>query len=270
MTSGRGASTHIPRAPIAVCFGGGGGYAYGFNMGIAEGLLDGGIDISAWPMIGTSAGAHAVASISGGHRFADLAPQWSRLGETIKRPFWIRASDLSEACYSGDPIGGPRGGVAVRMVSYRRHILWADEVSPVDYSAASSTVFPVARPHRIEGRRYIDGGFRSAASIDLAPSADLLLAVTAFADRRQGILGRAGRWQATREIPKWERRTGGSVIHIGPTDTMTEIEMRGIRALGDIEIGRVIHELARPLGLRLAEQLRADHPQLLTAGDRMN
>ena len=258
-----------PRVPIAVCFGGGGGYAYGFNMGVAEGLLDAGIDIGAWPMIGTSAGSHAVASLAHRHRFDDLAPEWSALGQTITRPFWIRASDLSEACYAGDPLGGPYGGVAVRMLTYRRRILWADEVSAVDYTAASSTVFPAARPHKIDGRRYIDGGFRSAASADLAPAADLLLLMTAFADPRQGILGRAGRWQARREIPKWERRHGGRVIHVGPTDAMTEIQMRGIRALGDIEIGRAVYELARPLGRSLADRLRADHAGLLAACDKM-
>lgn len=257
------------RVPIAVCFGGGGGYAYGFNMGVAEGMLDSGIDIRRWPMIGTSAGSHAVASIAHGHRFSELAPEWSALGEKITRPFWIRASDLSEACYANDPLGGPHGGVAVRMSTFRRRILWADEVTAVDYTAASSTVFPAARPHKIDGRRYVDGGFRSAASADLAPAADLLLLITAFADRRQGVLGRAGRWQARREIPKWERAHRGAVIHVGPTDEMTDVKMRGIRALGDIELGRVIYELARPLGRALADRLRADHADLLAACDKM-
>jgi len=270
MVRHRRVRTQIPRAPIAVCFGGGGGYAYGFNMGVAEGLLDGGVDISSWPMIGTSAGSHAVASVARGHRFADLAPEWSMLGETIKRPFWIRTSDLSEACYADDPMGGPYGGVAVRILTYRRRILWADEFSAVDYTAASSTVFPAARPHRIDGRRYIDGGFRSAASADLAPAADLLLLITAFADPRQGILGRAGRWQARREIPKWKRVHAGNVIHVGPTAEMTEIRMRGIRALGDIALGRAVYDLARPLGLELAHRLRADHSDLLSACDKMS
>ncbi len=55
-----------------------------------------------------------------------------------------------------------------------------------------------------------------------------------------------------------------------PTSEMTEIKMRGIRALGDIELGRAVYDLARPLGLELARQLQADHSDLLSACDKMS
>lgn len=251
------------RPALTVCFGGGGAYAYGFNMGVFDGLRDAGIDVSASPMIGTSAGSHAAASIANGHTFAEIAPMWVELGREIERPFWLKASDLSERCFGDDPMAGDYAGVVVRMLSYRRHVMWATEVRPADIVAASSTVFPFARPHKIAGRRYVDGGFRSAASADLAPAADLLLLVTAFCDPRQGVLGRFGRRQARREIPKWTKRHGGAVLHVTPTDEMTEHRMRNIRSLGDMELGTTIYELARPLGREVADRLRRDHPTVV-------
>lgn len=248
------------RPAVTVCFGGGGAYAYGFNMGVFDGLRDEGIDVSRSPIIGTSAGSHAAASIANGHTFAELAPVWVELGRAIERPFWLRASDLSERCFGDDPMRGDYAGVVVRMLSFRRHVMWASEVRPADIVAASSTVFPFARPHKIAGRRYVDGGFRSAASADLAPSADLLLLVTAFCDPRQGILGRVGRRQARREIAKWKKRHEGDVLHVVPTAPMTEHRMRNIRSLGDMELGTAIYDLARPLGREIAARLRRDHP----------
>lgn len=248
------------RPAVTVCFGGGGAYAYGFNMGVFDGLRDEGIDVSRSPMIGTSAGSHAAASIANDHSFAELAPVWVELGRAIERPFWLRASDLSERCFGDDPMAGDYAGVVVRMSTFRRHLMWASEVRPADIVAASSTVFPFARPHKIAGRRYLDGGFRSAASADLAPPADLLLLVTAFCDPRQGLLGRVGRRQARREITKWRKRHDGAVLHVTPTPAMTEYRMRNIRALGDMEMGTAIYDLARPLGREVATRLRREHP----------
>ena len=106
-----------------MCFAGGGAYAYGFNMGIVEGMRDAGIELRRAPMIGTSAGSHAVATVSGGLGFGDVAAEWQQYVETVGRGFWVRASDLSEKAYGSAAAAGDAAGVAVRLLTFRRTLL---------------------------------------------------------------------------------------------------------------------------------------------------
>ncbi len=255
-------SDHASRPPLSVCFGGGGAYAYGFGMGIAKGLLSEGIDLRSAPMIGTSAGAHVVASLSASRSFEDIAPFWANLADSVKRPLWIRASDMTEPAY-GHLSGRNVAGVAVRVLTFRRTLLWADDHRLADLVAASASVCPIARPHRIDGRRYIDGGHRRVASADLAPDADLQLLVTAFARKEQGLVGRMGGRQAAKEQRVWSERTGGKVLQIGPVDEMLAVKVKGVRALGDVDIARRIHALAVPVGRAAAAKLRDEFPDVV-------
>jgi NTE family protein len=154
--------------------------------------------------------------------------------------------------------------VAVRLLTLRRHVLRADDHRLVDIVAASSAVPPVVRPHRIDGRRYLDGGVRSLASADLAPDADLLVLLTPFAARGQGITGRIGAWQARREIRRWTRRTGGDVLHVVPSPEMAAISSSRLSDVGDMRFGRAVYPLAVELGHHVGELIASERPGLVT------
>jgi len=52
------------RSKVATCFGSGGAFGIGFNMGVARALLDAGIPLTSVPMLGTSAGAWTAAALA--------------------------------------------------------------------------------------------------------------------------------------------------------------------------------------------------------------
>jgi hypothetical protein len=256
-------SSGTARPPLAVCFAGGGAYAYGFNMGIVEGMREAGIELRGAPMIGTSAGSHSVATVSGGLSFSEVSVEWQNYVETVGRGFWVRASDLSEKAYGSAVAEGDAAGVAVRLLTFRRTLLPASRYRLADIVAASSSPFPLARPHKIDGKRYIDGGHRRVASADFAPAADLLLLLTAFASAAQGWVGRSGAKQAKKESRRWEATTGGRVLQVGPDEGLLALPMKGFRALGDMGLGRKAYDLAVPLGRETAERLRREHPAVV-------
>lgn len=251
--------TSPERPPLAVCFGGGGAFGFGFAMGVADGLRDGGIDLRQWPILGTSAGSHAAAAIDTQLAFDHVATLWEHYIDNAPKRRRARGIDLS------GPIYGARGAtevgaVVVRLLTLHRQVLSSDQYPLADIVAASSSVLPIVGPHKIDGKRYIDGGTISIASIDLAPDADLLLAVTPFAVKGLGIGGRLGAFQARREIPKWRDRHGGSVLHIVPSDRMAALGSSRLRDLGDMRIGRAVHPLAVELGRHVADIVHRDHP----------
>src|SRR3954449_2092584 len=58
----------------------------------------------------------------------------------------------------------------------------ADHVSLVDAVAASCAVPGIWPPATVEGRRYVDGGIRSSANLDLADGHDAILVLAPVAD----------------------------------------------------------------------------------------
>ena len=254
-------TTPPTRPPLVVTIGGGGSYAFGFALGIARGLREEGIDIASVPLVGTSGGAHAAVAIAAGLSFDDVEPIWTNFVNS-SGSLWIKSGPLAEQLY-GHVVVSDVAGVAVRPLRFRRELLRAPEVRPADLVAASSSPFPFARPHKVDKRRYIDGGHRSFASADLAGDADLQLVLAAFADRRQGFLGKMGGRQALKETQRWRHRTAGETVVIGPNDAMCAVVAKGMRALGDMGIGRSIYDLAVPIGRDYAATLRRDHPTVL-------
>lgn len=234
-------------------------------MGVADGLADRGFDLPRHPMVGTSAGSHAAASIDTGLTFDDVAQIWETFVDG--RSLWRlgRGIDLSGLIYGGLS-ATEVDAVAVRLLTLRRRLLRAEEYPLADIVAASSSVLPIVRPHKIDGRRYVDGGLVSLASIDLAPDADLLLAVTPYAVAGLGIAGRVGDFQARREIKKWQRRHGGSVLQVVPSDEIAALGTSRLREIVDIRIGRSVYPLAVELGRHVADIIRRDHP---TVADRV-
>ncbi len=243
-----------------VTFGGGGAYAFGFNLGVVKGLSDAGIDLSSVPFVGTSGGSHSAVAIRAGLTFDDVAPAWQDYVDSSKFPFWVKAGPLAETLYGSVSVDNV-AAVAVTMLLKRR-LLWSDQYRPADMVAASSSPFPFARPHKIGPKRYLDGGMRSSFSADLAPPADVQLLIAPFSSRAQGFLGRMGARQAPKESAEWSKATGGRVIVVGPSDEICRFKVNGMRAIRDMGIGRQIHDLAVPLGGECAAQLRRDHPDV--------
>lgn len=250
--------TDVVREPLVVTFGGGGGYAFGFGVGVVHGLRDEGIDVTRAPMMGTSGGSHAAVALGAGMSFDDVRPEWQDYVDNVGL-FWVKAAPLTETLYGTAAVDNV-AAVAIRALRFRRELLWADEFRPADMVAASSSPFPFVRPHKVDGKRYIDGGHRSAISADIAPAADVQLLLAPFSRKSQGLLGRFGARQVRKESKKWTESTGGAVVAVGPTDEMCNLPVKGMKDLGDMGIGRQVYDLAVPLGRRVAHQLRAEHP----------
>jgi predicted acylesterase/phospholipase RssA len=215
------------------------------------------------PLLGTSGGSHAAAAIASGMTFDEIAPVWADYVER-SRALAGRAGPLAHSLYATRevPPGSAMGGGAVRLLGFKREVLWNDRYPLADIVAASSSIMPFTLPHKIGKRRYIDGGHRSATSADLAPDADLQLLFVPFALKSQGFLGRVGARQIRREQPKWEARTGGTIVVVGPTDEMCAMS-KGMRVIGDMEVAGAVRELAIPVGRDLVTALRRDHPGIL-------
>ena len=251
------------RPILATNFGGGGGFGFGFNMGVALGLRSAGIDVTQYPMIGTSAGSHTVAALRLGLDFEEFADAWAeQVGNHTGRP-WSDGYAFADLVYRDlhDP---DVSAVAVRVGRGRREVLNSGRYGIDDIVAASSAAFPVIRPHKIDGHWYIDGGAVSLASGDLTPSADFMLLVTPFAREGQGPAGRLGASQARREIRRWVGEHGGDVLHVVPTEEMIRCGGRRVRDIVDIRIGRAVFPLALEYGERVAHEMRTMRPDLFT------
>jgi predicted acylesterase/phospholipase RssA len=246
---------------LATNFGGGGGFGFGFDMGVADGLRRAGIDVTDYPMIGTSAGSHTVAALRLGIGFHDFADQWAdQIGEGTGRP-WSDGYAFADRMYR-DVHDPDVAAVAVRMARARREVLNSADHGIDDIVAASSAAAPVIRPHKVDGHWYTDGGAISLNSVDLTPAAQLGLVVTPFARRGQGIAGVLGRSQVPREIRRWVGEHGGDLLWVVPTDAMVAIGGKRIRDIVDIEIGRAVYPLAVEHGERVAAELRSMRPDL--------
>jgi predicted acylesterase/phospholipase RssA len=251
---------------MTVTLGGGGAYALGFNLGIARGLQMSGIDISKVPLMGTSGGAHSAVAIATGMTFDEVAEIWQPYVDACG-PVWVKALPLADELYGSRaiPEGGAAAGVAIRLLGFKREALWAaDHPLPV-IVAASASIAPFVRPTKVGKRRYIDGGFKSNTSGDLAPDADVNLILAPFAFKSQGFVGRTASRHLAKEPGKWEARTGGHAVVVRPSDAMVAVRIKGMKAMGDTHLGRQIHDLAIEIGVQLAGTLRRDHPEMITA-----
>jgi predicted acylesterase/phospholipase RssA len=249
------------RPPLAVCLGGGGSVALGFALGISDGLHAEGIALSTSPLVGTSGGSHAAVAIRAGMTFDAIAPVWAEYVANSKT-FWVRAYEIAEKLYGAVHVSDV-AGVAVRLLWFRRTLLWAPEIPPADLVAASSSPVPFTRPHKIGRRRYIDGGFRSNTSADLVPAADLELVISPLMDPRQGFVGKLGARKVRKETAKWTKAHDGAVEVIGPNEAIGSLPIKGMKSLGDIDLGRQVYDLAVPLGKEWAGNLRRDHPDIV-------
>jgi NTE family protein len=216
----------VAAARRALVLGGGGVTGIAWETGLLAGLAEAGIDLTtADVVIGTSAGSVVGAQILSGVAIEDLYAEQLRdpTGEIAARiGLSAMALFVLSFLWPGDERSGRarlgRAAMAARTVpeSDRRAVIesrlpnrsWPDRrllitaveaesgearvfdrdsgVALSDAVAASCAVPIVWPPITIDGRRYVDGGIRSAANADLARGCDrvVVFAPVEFAIRR--------------------------------------------------------------------------------------
>src|SRR5215213_5893106 len=127
-------AVHSARPPLSVCFGGGGAFGIGFDMGVADGLASGGVEIRRSPMIGTSAGSFTVAALAAGVDFETVADRWEKFAASRPGRLWIDNSPMTESMFQGlhAAPGTEAGTVALRLPWLRREVLSTAEHSLSD------------------------------------------------------------------------------------------------------------------------------------------
>jgi len=210
----------------ALVLGGGGVTGVAWEIGMLAGLRDRGVDLStADVVIGTSAGSVVAAQLTSGRDLEELYER-QLSGSVGELPARLGLGSLARYAYAALMPGDDRrmsarlGRMALRARTVseadRRAVIeqrvpvgaWPDRrllitaidaetgefrvfdrdsgVALIDAVAASCAVPLVWPPVTVDGRRYIDGGIRSPANVDLAAGCDrvVVLAPTARALRR--------------------------------------------------------------------------------------
>jgi NTE family protein len=242
-----------PQRPAAV-YGGGGLFGIGFTLGITEALVDGGHRVGKRSAIGTSAGSWSAASLALGIRFADAI---DLLGDRVPRLPDPRAGRLH--ALAAELFGETTRVASVRVVAaslprLQRVVLQGAEWPIADLVSASSAVPAMLAPHRVGATRYVDGGVRSMASVDLADPTDDLLVVLPMATAMFGPAGRLIERRTRRELSQWtsaHRDARVTVVRPGP-----EVMALARRPdqLFEPARARRCYELAYEHGTRLREQ----------------
>lgn len=235
----------------AAVYGGGGLFGIGYALGIAEAFIDSGIDLASLPALGTSAGSWAAASLALGVKFHDAL---DLIGDAVPRlpnPNAGRLRDIAAELFGAQTRCNTVKVVACSLPRLRRTVLRGADFPIADLVAASSAVPGLLAPQMVGERRFVDGGVRSMASIDLAPMVDQLLVVLPLS---APMFGPAG-WLIERGIQsesrKWKRAnpTGHRLI-VRPTSAIAAIARRPDQ-LFDGDRARRGHDLAYEQGLGL-------------------
>jgi NTE family protein len=144
--------------------------------------------------------------------------------DTMPAPAWVVLVSLYLRTHRWP---GPALGVtAVDAEDGSVRVFRAADGVPVTRAVAASTAVPqVFPPVKIEGRRYMDGGTRSATNADLAADHDLVLL---FVDHRALPSGQGPLSRAAIDAEIAELRSGGTtVVEVSPDDASLD-------ALGDL------------------------------------
>ena len=212
--------------PISAAYGGGGLFGIAYLLGVGEALVDGGVALGVAPAIGTSAGSWAAGALALGIRWHDAI---DAIGDDIPRLPDPRSGRLKHVAAE---IFGDRRAPTVRAVvcslpRLQRVVLSGAEHPIADLVAASSAVPGMLAPHKVGGRRYVDGGVRSMASADLAEPGRHLLVMAPIAGPMFGPAGRLAERVLRREMREWrERNPGGSLWIIRPNREIADLAGR--------------------------------------------
>ena len=244
------------RPPVAACFGGGGAFGLGFDMGVARALIEAGIPVGSGPMLGTSAGSWTAAALAVGMDLAEILASW----HGAPRDEASRVIDITRGLF-GAARDERVSTAAIRLPVLYPRILTGSEHDLADLVAASSSPPRVAVPHGIDGHRYIDAGIVTTTSADRAAPADLLVVVAPMAGPVLGRLGAASERLVAIELMRWRRR-GGHVLYIRPTRAVGALAGTRPTDVLDPATAEPTYRAAYELGTHCAERFRQRHPQL--------
>lgn len=200
------------RPKYAGVFGGGGLFGIGYGLGIVDGLRERGIDLTNSPMLGTSAGSWVAAATALEITFETLVklpvptfpnPREGVLADTARQAFGAHTH--------------PNVSVVVTQLPRLTRTVLSGATTPLaDLVAASSAVPGLLAPQRINGQRYLDGGVRSAVSVDLAPAADILIVIAPLAGAMFGPFGRLVDNRTDKQQDTWRTMHGGTFLEFSP------------------------------------------------------
>ncbi|MCC6225127.1 MAG: patatin-like phospholipase family protein [Microthrixaceae bacterium] len=244
------AGTH----PLSMVYGGGGVFGIGYCVGIAHGLMLGGIEVVTAPALGTSAGSWAAAAVALGLTYDDVADM--RAPSVPCRQTGVLA-DAARGLW-GEATHPLVSVSAVHLRSRRRHILDGGRYPLADLVAASSAVPGLLPPHRIDGRLYVDGGMWSVTSIDAAADAQEVIVVAPLAGPHMGPIGRGAGLLLSRELRAWKKRhPDRQITLIRPNRAIAAHAGTNPLSLFDADRARAVYPLAIEQGERCAERLMA-------------
>jgi hypothetical protein len=243
------------RVPLAACFGAGGAFGIGFNLGVARALVAAGIPVASGPMLGTSAGAWTAAALAIGADLDDVRSSWRHPSEGK-----VRVVELARVLV-GDARDERVSTAAVRLPVLYPTILPGSEYDLADQIAASSSPFRVAVPHRIGSSRFVDAGIVTSTSAHRAPAADLLVLVAPMAGPVLGQYGAYSERLVGLELNRW-RMTGGQVLFVRPNRAVGALA--GSRLSDVLDEGRadLAYRGGYEVGARCAERFWTRHPAL--------
>jgi predicted acylesterase/phospholipase RssA len=207
----------VPR--YAGVFGGGGLFGIGYGLGVVDGLRTRGIDLHGSPMLGTSAGSWVAAATALQVSFETLValpvptfpnPRAGVLAETAALAFGQHTDPLVSV-------------VVTQVPRLRRTVLNGADIPLAQLVAASSAVPGLLAPQRINDKRYVDGGVRSAVSVDLAPAAHTLVIITPLAGAMFGPFGRYVDHRTDQQQKEWHDEHGGTFIEFSPKATTADV-----------------------------------------------
>jgi NTE family protein len=268
----------------ALVLAGGGATGIAWEAGIVAGLREAGIDVGdADLMVGTSAGsvvaAHLRAGTSPEDAFADIRAgrplgDLGRLGAGDALRFMraqlgrdrsagravvgraaLRARTGAEDAWVETVSGGlrghpwPPGRLVITAIDAETGAPVAfdnDSAVPIERAVAASCAVPgVFPPVRIGGRRYIDGGLRSVANVDLAEGYDRVLVLSPIPLALRS---------SDRPVPQ-ARRLGTRVRSLVIVPDRAAAVAMGVRPL-DTSRGRRTEAAGRAQGRREADRVR--------------
>lgn len=240
------------RGPLALAYGGGGLFGIAYLLGVAEALIDGGVDLRGAPAIGTSAGSWTAAAVDLGITWADAMDALGPIPR-IPDPRSGKLREVAERLFG--EARAPRIRVVVTEVPRMRRVVLDGADHPVaDLVAASSAVPGMLAPHRVDGQLYIDGGVRSLASADRGAPADHLLVIAPLAGPMFGPGGRMVERLLGREMRTWQNANpGGRVSLIRPNRAIAALARRPDQ-LFDIERARPAYDLAYDQGGQILDR----------------
>jgi NTE family protein len=239
--------------PLSMVYGGGGVFGIAYGAGVAEGLAGAGIPVAAAPSLGTSAGSWVASAVALGLGYEDFEAMGAPRVPTRRSGALI---EPARAVF-GEARHPLVAASAVCVRTRRRHILDGGRYPLADLVAASSAVPGLFPPHRIDGRRYVDGGMWSVTSVDAAADARQVIVVAPLAGPVMGPMGRSAGFLLARELRAWrQRHPDRTITMIRPNRAISRLIGTNPMVLFDADRARQVYPLAVEQGLEWGERLQ--------------